>query len=310
MQKEARAPTSEPAFPVEVIVNARSGAGGTDGVCEQLQEVFLRSNLPARISFAHSVSEMIDHARRAAESDCRIVIAGGGDGTISTVVNAIIGKGKVLGVLPLGTLNHFAKDLQIPLEFEEAIHTIVAGQIKRVDVAEVNGRYFINNSSLGLYPSIVRERQKQERLGYSKWPAFVWAAITVLRRYPFLDVKLSAAGQEFISRTPFLFVGNNEYQMERFQIGARDCINAGKLSLYMTHNIGRWGLVRLAFRSLIGKLREDKDFTAMCAAEIWIEARRKRLRVAFDGEVSETAPPLHYRVHPLALQVLVPNDKR
>jgi len=114
-----------------------------------------------------------------------------------------------------------------------AAQTIVEGYAINVDVGEVNRRIFLNNSSLGLYPTIVREREKQQRLGAGKWPAFVWAAVAALRRYPFLDVRLSADGKEFSRRTPFVFVGNNEYLMERLTIGMRECLDKGQLSLYM-----------------------------------------------------------------------------
>ena len=80
------------------------------------------------------------------------VVAAGGDGTINAVAAAIVDADKALGVLPFGTMNHFAKDLNIPLDFDGAIETIVAGHVTRVDVGDVNGRIFVNNSSLGLYP--------------------------------------------------------------------------------------------------------------------------------------------------------------
>jgi diacylglycerol kinase family enzyme len=175
-------------------------------------------------------------------------------------------------------------------------------------VGEVNGRIFLNNSSLGLYPTIVREREKQQRLGSGKWPAFVWAAVAVLRRYPFLDVRLNADGKEFRRRTPFVFIGNNEYLMERFNIGGRECLDKGQLSLYITNRTGRWGLVRLALRALFALLRKENDFLAMCTNEVTIQTRHKHLRVAFDGEVERMDTPLHYRVIPGALQVLVPHD--
>jgi diacylglycerol kinase family enzyme len=291
---------------VEVIVNVNSGVIGNDELPEQLKQLFTVPGISAHISIAQSGDDITRLAREAAASDCEIVVAGGGDGTVSTVAAELAGTQKVLGILPLGTLNHFAKDLKIPLELEEAVQIIINGQISEVDVGEVNGNIFINNSSLGLYPSIVRERQKQQRLGHRKWPAFVWAAVTVLRRYPFLSVRLSVGDQEFASRTPFVFIGNNEYQMESFHIGSRACLNAGKLSLYMSHRTSRWGLVRLAFRALFGGLRQERDFTALCSDEIWIETRKKSLSVAMDGEVKTLNPPLHYRVRPRALKVKSP----
>jgi diacylglycerol kinase family enzyme len=295
---------------VEIILNASAGSGDQKEARATLAEIFAESDgWDARVSLAESGAEIVELARRAAaDSDVQIVVAGGGDGTVNAVASELVGTDKSLGVLPLGTLNHFAKDLGIALDLEGAARNIVEGEMVRVDVGEVNGRIFINNSSLGLYPSIVRHREKQqERLGRGKWFAALWATLEVFRRYPLFGVRLSADdGQEFRRRTPFVFIGNNEYQMDTFNLGARSCLDAGHLSLHLTRDVGRWGLVRLAVSALFGRLRESKDFDALCTKEVWIETRRTRLRVATDGEVTIMRSPLHYRVRPAALRVIAP----
>ncbi len=294
---------------IAVILNVSAGADDKKAVADNLTAIFRSGGLDARVTLAPSSAEIIEAARRAAREKLRAIVAGGGDGTINTVASTLVGSEIALGVLPLGTLNHFAKDLNIPLELEAAARNIVAGRTVQVDVGEVNGRIFLNNSSLGLYPSIVIQRNKQQQqLGRGKWPAFAWATLTMLRRYPFLGVRLSTNGRELVRRTPFVFIGNNEYEMGNFNIGARGCLNAGQLSLYMPHRTGRLGLLRLALRALFGRLREAKDFDALCTEEIWIETHRKRLPVATDGEVAIMDTPLHYRVRPGALRVIVPES--
>jgi diacylglycerol kinase family enzyme len=304
-----------PITSVEVIINAGSGVNDKEEARRRLPELFAASGVKAGISVANTGKEIRELARKAVGSSSEVIVAGGGDGTINAVASAIIesGREKILGVLPLGTHNHFAQDLRIPLDLEGATRTIISGHTTNIDVGEVKGHIFLNNSSLGLYPTIVRERQKQQRLGHGKWRAFVWAALTVLRRYPFLDVHLNAEGKKFNRRTPFVFIGNNEYAMESFKIGGRDRLNAGQLSLYMTHRTGRLGLLWLGLRGVFGRLRNDKDFLAMCTTEVTIETRRKRhrrLRVAFDGEVEMLDTPLHYRVRPAALRVIVPQKEK
>lgn len=291
---------------IEVIINANSGAPDKEVVASRLAELFAASGIEARISVARTGAEVLDLAQQAARNGADTIVAAGGDGTINSVASAVVGSEKSLGVLPFGTMNHFAKDLHIPLDLEGAVNTIVAGHKTQVDVGDVNGRIFLNNSSLGLYPSIVRERQKQQRLGWGKWPAYVWAALAVLRRYPFLSIRLNVEDKELRSRTPFVFIGNNEYEMETLNIGGRACLDAGQLSLYMTLRTGRLGLIRLALRALFGGLRQEKDFLALCTREIWIGTKHKRLRVALDGEVTVMEPPFHYRVRPKELSVLVP----
>lgn len=293
---------------IEVIINACSGDGNKVDIQQRLTEAFTAKGLQARISMAQTGSEVIALAQLAARSEAETIVAGGGDGTINSVASSIVGSDKALGVLPFGTMNHFAKDLHIPLDLEGAVQTIAAAQTAKVDIGEVNGHIFLNNSSLGLYPNIVREREKQQRLGSGKWPAYVLAAISVLRRYPFLDIRLNIDGNELTSRTPFVFIGNNEYEMETLNIGGRACLDAGELSLYMTNRTGRLGLIRLALRALFGGLRQEKDFLALGTKEIWIGTKHKRVRVALDGEVRIMEPPLHYRVLPRQLRVLAPTN--
>jgi len=295
---------------IEIIINLGSGADDKEELRNRLTEIFSTSGRNARISLARNGEDVVELARRAAQSDSGTIVAGGGDGTINTIASAIVGTSKKLGVLPLGTLNHFARDLHIPLDLEAAARTVLAGHTTEVDVGEVNDRIFLNNSSLGLYPRLVRERKKKQRLGSGKWAAFFWATVAVLRRYPFLDVSLSADGKDFSSRTPLVFIGNNEYEMKGINVGARARLDAGNLSLYITHDTGRLGLMRLAFRALLGGLRNDKDFIALRSKEIWVETKHRRLRVATDGEVTVMQPPLHYRIRPLSLSVLVPSEPR
>jgi diacylglycerol kinase family enzyme len=293
-----------------VIVNARSGAGNDKERADGLRHLFDAVALKAEIRLVHDGAELGAAATDAIARQPRLIVAGGGDGTVSSVAAALVDSVVVFGVLPLGTLNHFAKDLGIPLELADAIAVLAHGRAERVDVGEVNGRIFVNNSSLGLYPDIVRDRERQQRrLGRAKWPALVWATIAALRRYPFLSVSLIVGGKQVSRRTPFVFVGNNEYRMEGFAIGERSGMADGTLSLYVAQRPGRWRLLLLALRALSGRLRQARDFDAMLATEIEVQSRRRRLRVATDGEVTVMTPPLRYRVRPASLIVMRPQEE-
>jgi len=296
---------------VEVIINTAAGVGsGDDERTRAVEAAFAACGVSAHVSVARGGDDVEEFVHRALSNGARAVVAGGGDGTVGSVAGALVGRETPLGVLPLGTLNHFAKDLNIPLGLEEAARNVCEGRAVPVDVGEVNGRIFVNNSSLGLYPRIVRRREMlQERDGSGKWSAFLRASLAVLRRYPFMNVRLDADGQEIARKTPFVFVGNNEYQVENLQLGARACLDAGHLSLYVAHRTGRLGLLRLALNALLGRLRQAHDFDALCAREIWVETRRpRRIPVATDGEVSVLSTPLHYRIRPGALKVIVPKE--
>jgi YegS/Rv2252/BmrU family lipid kinase len=291
---------------IEIIINDNSGVSDKGETLKLIGEIFESKGLKANIKLAKNGEEIIKLAEQARQSSNQIVVAGGGDGTINAVASVLAGTDKILGVLPLGTLNHFAKDMQIPLDLESAVRNLLEGRVVKVDVGIVNDRVFINNSSLGLYPHLVHQREKQQRKGLSKWTAFLWAMFIVLRRYPLLRVRLEIDGQAFVHRTPFVFIGNNEYNFNFFDIGSRGCLDGGHLSLYIAPFTGRFGLFRLGLRAFFGKLNEATDFTILCTKEIWVDTRRK-VRVATDGEVFVMESPLHYKIQPAALRVLVPD---
>lgn len=292
---------------VAVILNASAGSGCTRDFADGLVEKFAACGLNAGVSLAKNGHALVAAARQSVCDGVALVVAGGGDGTLNAVASELVGTGIVFGVLPLGTLNHFAKDLGIPMNTDGAIRTIAAGHCISVDTGEVNGRVFLNNSSLGLYPDTVRRRElQQSRLGRGKWLAFFWAAVTSLRRYPFLHLTLTVDGNIYKKRTPFIFIGNNDYVMEGFNIGARMALDAGQLSLYAAHRTSRLGLMVLALRAVSGRLRQAADFDVLSAKSLVIESHHKQLRVATDGEVNLMHTPLSYRIVPKSLNVLVP----
>ncbi|TFW30951.1 diacylglycerol/lipid kinase family protein [Duganella callida] len=292
--------------PIVVIINASAGLGYCGGWTAALAEKFSSHGVQADITLAQSGEEMIERARRALAEGASTVVAGGGDGTINAVASVLAGSATRLGVLPLGTLNHFAKDLKIPLELDAAVANAVTGAPCKVDVGEVNGRIFLNNSSLGIYPDIVRDREQQQRhLGRGKWPAFGRAVLAALRRFPFLSVRLKINGEEHLRRTPFVFIGNNEY-LQGLTIGARERLDTGKLCLYVAQKPTRLGLFRYAVHALLNRLAQARDFDVLSAPELVIETRHHHLRVATDGEVTVMQPPLRYRSRAAALTVLAP----
>jgi diacylglycerol kinase family enzyme len=292
---------------IPVIINAGSGNHHAASRARTLTAVFLAAGIEVDVRFADPGDDIATLVREAVSEHPPMLIAAGGDGTISTAAGALAGTGIVLGVLPFGTLNHFAKDLGIPLELEASLQNIIEHNVIAVDVGEVNGRVFINNSSLGMYPDIVRDRTRQEtRLGRGKWRSLMWASLSAIRRFPFLTVRIRAGAEKRVYDTPIVFVGNNEYQMEGFKIGERASLERGVLSVYVVKKHGRAGLVRLSLEALLGHLEQDRDFEALTVTDFVIETRRKDVLVAADGEVQRMSSPLHYRSRPHSLRVIVP----
>src|SRR5512141_2991339 len=166
---------SEPHFASATCI-LNSAAGGTRQDRHKLADLFAQVPAEVHIMEADDSSDVSTLVRKAVAENSKLVLAAGGDGTINAVATALIGTDAVLGVLPLGTFNHFAKDLNIPLVLEAAVANIFHGEVASVDVGEVNGRIFLNNSSLGIYPGVVQEREAHQRKGHSKWVAFAKAA--------------------------------------------------------------------------------------------------------------------------------------
>jgi len=237
----------------------------------------------------------------------QMVVVAGGDGSLSSAAGELAGAEAALGILPLGTFNHFAKDLGVPLGLDEAAGVIAAGATRRVDVGEANGQVFLNNASVGFYPRVVRAREGlRERLGKGKWTAFAQAAWHTLSRYRMLTARLSVDGREHVRRTPFVFIGNNPYDMDRLVIGRRNALEQGVLSLYMARREGPLSLIALALRALTGRLRQAADFESYTARTLRVETPRGRELVSLDGEVQTMDMPLVCRIVPQALLVVVP----
>jgi diacylglycerol kinase family enzyme len=291
---------------MRVIVLTNPAAGAKADSVRELRETLERAGVDIVEVRAMHGEELTAAARQAAGEGVDAVIAAGGDGTVSAVAAGLAETSTPLGVLPTGTLNHFARDMNLPPALSAAAKAIAAGAMTTVDVAEVNGRVFINNSSIGLYPRLVGKRDRQrQRLGRGKWIAMFLSAISVFRRFPSVRVRIGTGDQTLLRTTPFVFVGNNAYEISLTTLGQRKCLNSGQLCVYLTRRTGRFALFRLALRAILGRLEQARDFDALCLQEVWIESPRKYLRVALDGEVVRVAPPLHYRIRPAALRVIV-----
>jgi diacylglycerol kinase family enzyme len=297
--------------PIAVVINAGAGKGHGRELSEQAVDAFARVGLAAQVALARDGEQLADSVREALDRGVRLLVGGGGDGTLNAIAAALLAHprgGEVeFGILPLGTLNHFAKDLGIPLELDEAAAVIARGRVMAVDVGEVNGKPFLNNSSLGLYPDIVHERERQQaRLGRGKWSAFLWSALAALRRYSFHTVTLQVEGREISRSTPFVFVGNNDYDFAGTDIGARHCLDGGELCVWVAHHTGRLGLLWFALAALFGQLERVHGLDHLRTPELTIASQVPRLRVSTDGEEKELDTPLRYRCRPRALRVRVP----
>lgn len=289
---------------VEVLLNHGAGASGVSA--DAVREEFAAAHVDAHVQVA-SGGQMHRLAAEAAARGVDAVVAGGGDGTVSAVAAALAGGAVPLGVLPVGTLNHFAKDNGLPLDLAGAVRVIAGGFVQPRDLGRINDRTFVNNSSLGVYARALVDRdRRRHRLGMSKWPAMLLASLKVFRQSPLLEVRLSNGSGTMDRRTPLVFVGNNRYELDLFRVGTRSCLDEGILSLYVATTTSRWGMLKLGLRAAFGRLEQSRDFETQCIKRVQVATSRSRVHVAIDGEVTVLTTPLEYSVWPGALRVLVP----
>lgn len=227
------------------------------------------------------------------------IAAVGGDGTVSAVASHLVGSKAVLVPIPGGTLNNFTKDLGVDQDIEQAVSHASVNKAKTIDIASVNGTYFLNNSSIGVYPrSLVVRESMQDHVG--KWPAAIYGVIRTLVRFRTYNVTVDDRSVV----TPFVFVGNNDYKLDHASLGNRTRLDGGKLCVYVVNSPRRLALFRMFVRSLFGTLRADKELLLYPASSLTIESARSRMHVSHDGEISTMNLPLHYKVHAGKLRIV------
>ncbi len=288
------------------ILNAKSG--GADLVGHgAIVDLFSRHGVRVDIFKMRNGNSVVDLAKHAVEQNYDIIVAGGGDGTVNAVATALMGHPSIhLGVLPLGTLNHFARDLDIPIDVARAVDIICAGHSKAIDVGVVNGCHFLNNSSVGLYPAIVRLRESLQTAGYSKWWAALLSSLRILSKFRRFDLEVQPSDGPFIKRkTALLFVGNNAYETAVTKLGTRTAIDRGRLWINLPISQTRMGFI-LGLVALVFQREKPADTLIFEATSLKVSSKKRLLTVAADGEILHLKPPLNYRILPKALNVLVP----
>ena len=295
-------------MPATVLLNRGGGAVAADSeIADKVSAALAAAKVDAKVELIEG-GDCAVRCKAIAERGDELLIVGGGDGTISAAASALVGTKTRLGILPLGTLNHFARDLGIPPELDKAAELIASGKDRRVDVAEMNERIFINNSAIGLYPLMVVDRDLQRRrLGRSKRLAMLVASVRTLARFNHQRLALTV-NKERKARldTPLLFVGNNNYRIDLGAAGQRDSIEAGELCVMVMRKKTRAGLIAASVRALFNRSRPDDMVYLEGVERLRVASHKSQLAVSLDGEVVVSAPPLDYRIRKKALRVIAP----
>jgi len=293
--------------PATVLLNRGGGAAAADSeIADKVAAALAKAGVKAEIELIAG-GDCAVRCKALTQRGDEMVIVGGGDGTISAAASALVGTKTKLGILPLGTLNHFARDLAIPADLDEAAALIAKGCVRQVDVAEMNERIFINNSAIGLYPLMVVDRDVQrKRLGRSKRLAMLVASLRTLARFNHQRLALTVNDEKARVDTPLLFVGNNDYRIDLGAPGQRESVEDGELCVMVMRKKTRTGLIAASIRALFNRSRPDDMVNLDGVERLRVDSRRSQLAVSLDGEVVSAAPPLNYRIRKKALRVVAP----
>ncbi|MBC2666492.1 hypothetical protein H7F51_13270 [Novosphingobium flavum] len=287
--------------PIPVIVNRRGGTAARlgDGLEAALRDAFAAAGVAVRIELTQPelVSEMISRC------DDPLIVVGGGDGTLGAAAGKLAGTGRRMAILPLGTRNHLARDLGIPGDLEGAARVVATGRAEAIDLGRAADRIFVNNCSIGLYASLVHERDKHD---LPKWLASIPAAWRVLRSSGAETFRIEHHGAEHRVESPLLFVGNNRFSLDAGRLGRRASLSDGVLAMAAVAPVSRAELLGMALRLIAGKADAERDFAAIEDVEVLTVYGYHRRRVALDGELVRLQFPLKISILPAALQVLVP----
>lgn len=250
--------------------------------------------------------DVVDAMKQVANSGVDGLIAGGGDGTISAAAGIAWKSGLVLGIVPAGTMNLFARSLKLPLDIWQVLDVLAKGTVENVDIASANGRSFVHQFSAGLHARMVRYRNQMSfasRLG--KMRASTRAALGVMFNPPVFEVEFKAEGQQGFRKVSAISVSNNEFGSDALMYA--DSVTGGHLGFYTADPLTPAGVAKLTFDILRGKLKENEAVNAMTVTEVELHFPRKRhdVRCVIDGELLPMDRDVTLRVHAGELKVLV-----
>jgi diacylglycerol kinase (ATP) len=250
-------------------------------------------------------AEVVAKTSEAVAQRIPLVIVGGGDGTLRSVAHCFVGSASTLGVLPLGTGNQFARDLNIPVDVGAACRIITNGKTADVDLGTAGNDYFLTVASVGLSTEIAEQLTDKEKKRFGLF-SYALALTHVLRRLkPFRATLTTPEGVQTFE-TLQVVIGNGRFHAGPFPLAPDATITDGKLTTYVVATTSRLGLLRYMFALIEGRQDELKEVKAFETTEIVLETSPSE-RVTVDGE-HPFSTPLRFGIAPRALRVMVPQD--
>jgi diacylglycerol kinase family enzyme len=252
-------------------------------------------------------ADMQSRLTKAIEGKTKRILVAGGDGTIATAASLVAQTDVELAILPGGTLNHFARDHDIPTDLGKAALVAGDGRVVGADIGYVNDCVFLNTSSIGAYVTFVRDRERLEkRFGYTI--ASGLAFTRTLGQLRTFTVTVEIDGRKKSFRCSMVFIGVGERELKVPTLGSR--VKGGKRGLHLMIVRGR-ARARLFMVALAGMARGTKEadklpeFEEIIVDSCRIDLNRSRATVALDGELKRLGAPLEYRIARDALSLVV-----
>jgi len=299
-------------------MNARSGSGDAQEARDTMRSILESAGQAHEFMVSERPQDIPALARRAAQAArerAGAVIAAGGDGTINAVAQAVLDLELPFGIVPQGTFNYSSRAQSIPLEIEPATRVLLDAQLKPIQVGVINDRIFLVNASVGLYPSLLEDREQyKQQFGRNRAVA-LWAGLrSLMQEHRQLSLEIEHDDERELVRTPTLFVGNNSLQLEQLGLPEANDVQHCRLAAVIVRAHKPASLLWLAARGALGQLSEAsnvRDFAfRRMTVNPWLRYGRRGVKVAIDGEVLKLRPPLHFSVSPHPLWLLTPAAQR
>lgn len=308
MAKELRNASSRRFY---VVFNPLSGSAAALGLTvDALERKFLDAGLTAEID-ANSELPLDTRIAKALTSATDVIVAAGGDGTVTALAGAIVESQRILALLPLGTANLLARDLRIPLDLDEAIAGLATMKPRRIDVGEMNGRIFLHKAVIGTFPAIAAAREEirgdaslRARFAFIR---YFLGRISNARRIA-LHIDPIGGGEKRIERVQAVAVANNAYDEGVGQFFSRARLDRGKLTVYTLKRLTLPGIARLTLEMLAGRWRQDSALVLEHVEGVVLQMKKQRMQVMIDGEVDTLPTPFAFRIRPQALSILAPEE--
>lgn len=294
-----------------VLVNAKSGTvrdKGASALKSELEQAFSDHDAEAEIHLfdPRDTNDEIEAARKRARPG-DVIVVGGGDGTLSCAAGLLAGSKTTMAVLPLGTMNLFARAIEMPLDPVEAVGAIVTASRKEIDLLEINGRTGLMHASIGLQPKIIRIREALPyRTRFSRLlnGLIAWARVT--RRPKRLRIRGEMNHQSFDALASAVLVSNNVMPEGLAETPVSHNLSGGKIGIYVMTTRKRSEIVRLLLETSLGAWRNSDLVEEFTTRSVEIDTGKDNLLVSLDGELVRFSTPLRIRIVPRALRVLMP----